>query len=71
MTTTTTFGPLLMTIEQFADLNGIHPSTVRRCIAGTSKTYPPLRAKKSGGKRHITYITAEAAAEWRNNLQDA
>lgn len=71
MPTTQNFAPLLMTIEQFADLNGISPSTVRKCIAGTSKTYPPLRAKKSKGKRFVTYITTEAAAEWRNNLQDA
>ena len=71
MATVPQFAPLLMTIEQFADLHGISPTTVRRCIAGTSTTYPPLKAKKSKGKRFLTYITAEAAAEWRNNLKDA
>ena len=71
MATTQTYAPLLMTIEQFADLNGISPSTVRKCIAGKSESYPPLRAKKSKGKRFVTYITCEAAAEWRANLQDA
>lgn len=63
--------PALMSVEDFARWHGLSPTVVRECIAGTSKTYPPLRAKRSRGKRRLVYITAEAAAEWRAALPDA
>lgn len=68
------FAPLMMTIQEFADLHGIDPKTVYRCVDGISESYPPLRAKrarKPGSKKSRLYITAEAAAEWRAALPDA
>lgn len=62
--------PLMMTIKEFAELHLISPKTVRRCIAGTSTSYPPLRAKRTRGNRKLVYITAEDAAEWRAALAD-
>lgn len=64
------YGPLLMSVDEFARLHGLSPDTVRRCIAGTSDAYPPLRAKRSRSGRKRVYITAEAAAEWRAALDD-
>lgn len=63
--------PALMSVEDFARWHGISTSTVRECMAGTSKTFPPLRSKRSRGKRRLVFITAEAAAEWRANFPDA
>lgn len=65
------FYPLLMTVERFAELNSVSETTVRECLNGTSKNYPPLMAKQVGkgsGKR--IYITAEQAAEWRAAMED-
>ena len=64
------YGPLLMSVDDFARLHGISESTVRDCIAGTSKNYPPLKAKRARGGRLRIYITAEDAAEWRAALDD-
>lgn len=61
-------GPLMMTIQDFAYLHGVSPSTVERCINGEPGDYPPLRIKRIGSKR---FITAEAAAQWRDSLPDA
>lgn len=69
MTTTTQSTPLLMTVAEFAKLHGISESTVRKCIAGDSESYPPLSAKRAGNGR--IYITTEQAAEWRASFQDA
>lgn len=64
--------PALMTVAEFARWHGIGPTTVRECIAGTSKNYPPLRAKRTKpGKGGLIYITAEQAAEWRAAFPDA
>lgn len=63
--------PLMMTLRQFAELHAISVETARRCIEGASTKYPPLKAKKSGGVRPRIYITADAAKEWREQLQDA
>ncbi|HLR97221.1 MAG TPA: hypothetical protein VK053_22050 [Jiangellaceae bacterium] len=75
MSAPTIHGPLLMTVRQFADLHGIGETTVRECIAGTSKSYPPLTVKRVKRKGSRTpgrlYITAEQAAAWRAALQDA
>lgn len=66
------FTPALMTVKEFAQLHGISETTVRECIAGISKNYPPLRAKRTKpGKGGLIYITAEQAAEWRTSLPDA
>ena len=64
--------PALMNVADFAQWHGISESTVRDCIAGTAKNWPPLRAKRTKpGKGGLIFITAEAAAEWRANLPDA
>lgn len=63
--------PLMMTVRDFARLHGVGETTVRECIEGTSKNFPPLKAKKSGGAKPRIYITAEAAREWREALADA
>lgn len=66
--------PLMMTVQQFADLHGISESTARACIRGTSDTYPPLvvkRVRKKGSKRSTIYVTAEQAKAWRDALPDA
>lgn len=68
------YGPLLMTVEEFARLHGVGESTVRKCIKGTSDSYPPLmvkRVRKPGSRKSRIYITAEQAAEWRAALADA
>lgn len=64
------YAPLLMSVDEFARLHGLSPDTVRRCIAGTAKNYPPLKAKRTRGRAKRVYITAEAAAEWRAALED-
>lgn len=66
------FFPQMMTVEQFAKHHAVSETTVRECIKGVSRNYPPLRVKQVGsgpGKR--IYITAEQAAEWRDALPDA
>jgi predicted transcriptional regulator len=66
--------PLMMTVEQFAELHSVSETTVRSCIRGESDTYPPLNVKrvsKPGGGKSFIYITAEQAAEWRAALPDA
>lgn len=64
------YAPLMMTVEKFAELHSVSKETVRRCIAGQSTSYPPLRAKRTRGAKYRVYITAEAAAEWRAALAD-
>lgn len=64
------FTPLLMTVDEFARLHSVSVDTVRDCIAGTSKSYPPLKAKRNRGGKKRLYITAEAAAQWREALDD-
>jgi hypothetical protein len=60
-----------MTVAEFAKWHGLGETTVRDCIAGRAKNYPPLRAKRTKpGKGGLIYITAEAAAEWRAALPD-
>ena len=59
---------LLMSPDDFARLNGIHRSAVMKCIHGTSKTFPPLKAKRVGTRY---FITAEAAKAWRDRMADA
>lgn len=72
MTTPEIQTPLMMDVATFARLHGVSETTVRECLAGTSKTYPPLKAKRTkpgrGGRIHIT---AEQAADWRKRLSDA
>lgn len=70
MPTTT---PLMMTLDQFAELHGITRRTAERCLKGESKSYPPLKAKRArtGTGPGRIYITAEQAAEWRAQLEDA
>ncbi|WP_313280957.1 hypothetical protein [Timonella senegalensis] len=64
--------PLMMTVSQFAELHNVSETTVRRCIAGTSESYPPLAAKRGGTKKKPRiYITAEQAEAWRNALRNA
>ena len=64
--------PALMSIADFATWHGISESTVRDCLKGKAKNYPPLQAKRTKpGKGGLIYITAEQAAEWRANLPDA
>lgn len=64
--------PALMSVASFAKWHGISESTVRECIAGTAKNYPPLQAKRTKpGKGGLLYITAEQAADWRSRLPDA
>lgn len=63
--------PLMMSVAEFARLHSVSETVVRECIAGTSKNYPPLKAKRARGERRRIYITAEAAAEWRAALDDA
>jgi predicted transcriptional regulator len=64
--------PLMMTVKEFARLHCIGETTVRDCLAGLSKNYPPLRAKRSQpGRGGQIYITAEQAAEWRAALPEA
>lgn len=64
-----TFAPLMMSVEEFARAHGISKTTARECIAGTSKNYPPLMAKRLKNGR--IYITAEQAKDWRDRLEDA
>lgn len=66
--------PLMMSVTEFAALHGVGETTVRECIDGTSKSYPPLsvkRVRKPGSAKSRVYITAEQAAEWRAALPDA
>lgn len=63
--------PPLMSLRKFANLVGISIDTARECANGTSKNYPPLRAKKSSGGKPRYYVTGEAAEEWINNLDNA
>ncbi|MCD4549698.1 hypothetical protein [Schaalia sp. lx-260] len=63
-------GPLMMGVDDFAHLHGVSKTTAWECINGTSKNYPPLKAKITGGGKQRVYITAEAAAEWRARLAD-
>ncbi len=66
--------PLMMSVAEFARLHGIGETAVRECIAGESKSYPPLtvkRVRKPGSKKSRIYVTAEQAAEWRAALKDA
>lgn len=68
------YGPLMMTVADFARLHSVGETTVRECIAGTSDTYPPLtvkRVRKPGSSKSRIYITAEQAAAWRAALHDA
>ena len=58
-----------MTVRQFAEWHGIGYTTARECVNATSENYPPIRAKRLPNGR--VYVTAEAAAEWRENLPDA
>ena len=65
----------MMTLDQFAERNGIHRKTAERCIKGESKTYPPLKAKRvkrpgSKGPGRL-YITAEAEQAWKDAIPDA
>lgn len=65
---------LMMTVAQFAEAHGISEQTVRRCIKGTSASFPPLfvkRVRKPGSDKSLIYITAEQATAWRNSLADA
>ena len=62
---------LMMSVAEFAQLHGVGETTVRDCIAGISKTYPPLMAKRVGKTKTRIYITAEQAAAWRDALDDA
>lgn len=61
--------PALMTIEQFGKWHSIGKTTAYECAAGKSKNYPPVAVKTLPNGRK--YITAEAAADWRNSLPDA
>lgn len=64
--------PLMMTVAEFAKLHSVGETTVRECLRGASKNFPPLMAKQVGtGKGKRIYITAEQAAEWRAALRDA
>lgn len=64
--------PALMNVADFAKWHGVSETTVRECIAGVAKNYPPLQAKRTKpGKGGLLYITAEQAAEWRSLLPDA
>lgn len=66
------FTPAMMTVEDFARRHSISETTARECIAGTSKNYPPLKAKRNKpGKGGRLYIRAEDAAEWRASFDDA
>ena len=64
-----------MTVKEFAHWHSISESLARECIRadtpihGKTRTYPPLRAKRLKNGR--LYVTAEQAAEWRENLPDA
>ena len=61
--------PALMTIEDFAKWHGLSETTVRECVAGTAKNYPPLASKRNKpGRGGRIYITAEQAADWRDRL---
>ena len=62
---------LMMSVAEFAQLHGVGETTVREGIAGTSKTYQPLMAKRVGKTKTRIYITAEQAAAWRDALDDA
>lgn len=64
--------PALMSVAEFAKWHGLSESLVRECIDGKAKNFPPLRAKRTKpGRGGLLFITAEAAAEWRNQLPDA
>ena len=68
-------GVSMMTLNQFAERNGINRKTAERCIKGESKTYPPLKVKRvrkpgSNGPGRI-YVTAEAEQEWKDAIPDA
>ena len=66
------FAPLMMSVDEFARLHGIGTTTAWECVRGESKNYPPLRTKETlTGRGKRTYVTAEAAAEWRAALPDA
>ena len=59
-------------VDEFARLHNVSETTVRECLAGVSKNYPPLRGKRTKpGRGGTVYITAEQAAEWRAALKDA
>lgn len=74
MTATLTSPQLLYTVDTLAEVTGLSATTIRDCLAGRSKTYPVLKAKrikKPGSKISRLYITRQQAEAWLAAFPDA
>lgn len=66
---------LLYTVDDLIQATGLKETTIRDCIAGRSKNYPPLTAKRikaqgSNGPGRL-YITRQQAEAWLAAFPDA
>lgn len=72
--TTTMPDRLAYNVAELSNATGISETVIRECIAGTSKTYPPLRVKrvkKPGSRISRIYITRAQAEDWLASFPDA
>lgn len=64
----------MMTLNQFAERNGISRRTAERCMKGESTSYPHLfvkKVRKPGSRQPRIYVTAEQEKAWKDAIPDA
>lgn len=61
----------MMTLDQFAERNGISRRTAERCMKGESDSYPPLfvkKVQKPGSSKSRIYVTIEQERDWKDAI---